>query len=342
VDRQITYLQALRESLMEEMRLDPTVVVLGEDVRHSLRGITKGCLEEFGAERIWDTPISEAAFVGMGTGSAMAGLRPVIEFQIGTLLYVVMDQIANQAQKLRYMMGGQGRIPVTYIVPGSGARPGLAGQHSDHLYPMLMQCGVKVLMPSTPLDAKALFTSAIREDDPVVLFAPAAVMSLRGNVPEGTAAEPLGVGAVRQAGSDVTVLATAPLLAEALKIAKKLEGDNVSVEVLDPRSLLPFDHDLLQRSVRKTGRLVIFDDANRTCGFAAEVAAFAAQHLFDALLAPIIRITRSDLPVPFSTALDRLVLPQGDQLESAIYQVMQHRRPSFQMGLRGAQPIERN
>ena len=335
MERQLTYLQALREALMQEMRRDPSIVVLGEDVRQSLRGITKGCLEEFGPERIWDTPISEAAFVGMGTGAAISGLRPVIEFQISTLLYVVMDQLANQAQKLRYMMGGQGKIPVTYIVPGSGSRPGLAGQHSDHLYPMLMQCGLKVLMPSTPYDAKALFTAAMREDDPVVIFAPAAVMGLRGAVPEEEISMPLGLGELRQPGTDVTVVATAPLLAETFKVAARLEKEGISVEVLDPRSLLPFDHALLENSVTKTGRLVIFDDANRTCGFAAEVAAYAAEKLFSVLRSPVIRITRADLPVPFSTALDRHVLPQPEQQEQAIRRVIQYHQSVPDISMQG-------
>ena len=335
MERQLTYLQALREALMQEMRSDPSVVVLGEDVRQSLRGITKGCLEEFGAARIWDTPISEAAFVGIGTGAAMAGLRPVIEFQISTLLYVAMDQIANQAQKLRYMMGGQGKIPVTYLVPGSGARPGLAGQHSDHLYPLLMQCGLKVLMPATPYDAKGLFTAAIRENDPVVLFAPSTVMGVRGAVPEEEISVPLGVGVLRQPGSDVTVVATAPLLAEAMKVASRMDKDGISVEVIDPRSLLPFDHALLKQSFIKTGRLVIFDDANRTCGFAAEIAAYAAENLFSFLRSPVIRITRADLPVPFSTALDKQVLPQANQLEHAILQVMQYRHSMPDLTMKG-------
>lgn len=322
MERQLNYLQALREALMQEMRRDPSVVVVGEDVRQSLRGITKGCLEEFGPDRVWDTPISEAAFVGLGTGAAMAGLRPVIEFQIGTLLYVAMDQMANQAQKLRYMMGGQGSIPVTYIVPGSGARPGLAGQHSDHLYPMLMQTGFKVLMPATPFDAKGLFTAAIRENDPVVLFAPAAVMSARGSVPEGEVEVPLGKAQIRRPGSDVTVLTVAPLLADVLKTAEVLEAEGVSVEVIDPRSLMPFDYELLNVSVAKTGRLVIFDDANRTCGFAAEIAAHAAENLFGHLRAPVIRVARANVPVPFSTALDKCVLPRPEQLECAIRECM--------------------
>lgn len=325
MERQLTYLQALREALMQEMRTDPNIIVVGEDVRHALRGITKGILEEFGPDRIWDTPISEAAFVGMGTGAAIAGLRPVIEFQIPTLLYVAMDQLANQAQKLRYMMGGQGKIPVTYIVPGSGARPGLAGQHSDHLYSLLMHCGLKVVMPATPYDAKGLFTAAMREDDPVVIFAPSAVLGIRGAVPEEPLCLPLGRASLRRIGSDITVVVSAPLLADTLKLAANMEQEEISLEVFDPCSLLPFDHAALERSVSKTGRLIIFDDSNRTCGFAAEVSAFAGENLFQHLRAPIIRITRADLPVPFSTALDKHVLPSAGKLQQAIRHVMQYR-----------------
>jgi pyruvate/2-oxoglutarate/acetoin dehydrogenase E1 component len=321
MERQLNTLQALREALMQEMRRDNNVVVLGEDIRHSLRGITKGCLDEFGPDRVWDTPISESGFVGLATGAAMAGLRPVVEFQIGTLLYVCFEQMVNQAQKLRYMMGGQARVGVTYIVPGSGARSGLAGQHSDHIYPMLMQAGMKVVIPANPADAKGLFTSAIREDDPVVLFAPAASMSLRGVVPEGEHLVAMGKAQVKVSGRDVTLLAVGPLLPDALKVAKKLEQEDISVEVLDPRSLMPFDHELLSQSVRKTGRLVIFDDSNRTCGFAAEISAYVAESLFEYLKAPIVRVTRADVPVPFSTAIDKFVLPKADQLEHALRSV---------------------
>ncbi|MGO8736785.1 MAG: alpha-ketoacid dehydrogenase subunit beta [Terriglobia bacterium] len=326
MERQLSYLRALREGLMQEMRREPGVIVLGEDVRQSLRGITRGCFEEFGGERVWDTPISESAMVGLATGAAMAGLRPVVEFQIGTLLYVVMDQLANQAQKLRYMMGGQGSIPVTYLIPGSGARPGLAGQHSDHLYPMLMQCGIKVLMPATAYDSKGLFTAAIRENDPVAVFAPAAVMGVGGSVPEEAYVCPIGRGIIRKPGRDVTVLTVAPLLAEALNVAARMEGQGISVEVMDPRSLLPFDYALLCESVTRTRRLIIFDDSSRTCGFGAEIAAYAAENLFDALQAPVIRIGRSGVPVPFSTALDKHVLPRPAQLEESIHAVMSHRR----------------
>jgi len=318
MERRINYLGALREALVQEMRRDPNVVVLGEDIRHSLRGITKGCFDEFGPQRVWDTPISEAAFVGLATGGAIAGLRPVVEFQIGTLIYVAFEQMANQAQKLRYMMGGQLSVPVTYIVPGSGARPGLAGQHSDHLYPCLLQAGMKVVIPSNPYDAKGLLTAALRDNDPVVLFAPAALLGTASDVPQDEVNVPLGSGQIKTPGNDITVLAVGHLVAEALKVAERLKARGISLEVLDPRSLLPFDHALLEESVRRTGRLVIFDDSNHTCGFAAEIAAHAAEHLAGFLKAPISRITRADVPVPFSTALDKFVLPSGEQLEKAV------------------------
>jgi len=318
MERQLNYLQALREALVHEMRNDSSIVVLGEDVRQALRGITKGCYEEFGSERIWDTPISEAAFVGLATGAALSGLRPLVEFQIGTLIYISLEQMVNQAQKLRYMMGGQGTIPVTYIVPGSGARPGLAGQHSDHTYPSLVQGGMKVVIPSTPYDAKGLLTAALRENDPVVVFAPAACMSTKGPVPDEEIYIPLGSGEIKKIGSDITVVAIGPLVMEAIKTAHRLESEGISVEVFDPRSLLPFDYPLFESSVRKTGRLVIFDDSNRTCGFASEIAAYASENLFACLRAPIRRITRADVPVPFSIALDKSVLPSVPQLEQAV------------------------
>ncbi len=318
----MNYIQALRDALVLEMRRDPRVFVMGEDVRQSLRGITRGCCDEFGPERVRDTPISEAAFTGMATGAAMAGLRPVVEYQIGTLLYVSMEQLVNQAQKLRYMMGGQGTIPVTYLLPGCGARPGLAGQHSDQIYPSLMQGGMKVVIPSGPREAKGLFTSAMREDDPVVVFAPAACLSARRPVPEGEFTIPLGQGAIKREGADVTVVAVGHLVNEALAVAERIAPDGISVEVLDPQTLLPFDQALLEQSVTKTGRLILFDDSNRTCGFAAEIAARAAESLFDVLKAPVVRIARADVPVPFSTALDRHVLPNGEQLEAAIRRIV--------------------
>ncbi len=312
--RQIRYLEALSEALREEMRRDPRIVVIGEDVRHSLRGVTKGLLDEFGPDRIFDTPISEAGFTGLATGAAMAGMRPVVEYQINALIFVAFDQLVDQAQKLRYMMGGQGKIPVTYLVPSSGARRGLAGQHSDHPYPLLLHMGMKAVMPSTPADAKGLFKAAIREDDPVVVFAPAALLPIKGPVPEEEYVIPLGEARIARAGSDLTIVAVGPLVPEALKCAETLAGEGLSAEVVDPRSLLPLDRDTILASVRKTGRVILFDDSNRTCGYAAELAAVIAEEAWDALRAPIRRLTRADVPVPFSPPLEAYVLPSRERL----------------------------
>lgn len=312
--RQLRYLEALTEALREEMRRDPRVVVIGEDVRHSLRGLTKGIVDEFGPNRIFDTPISEAGFTGLATGSAMAGLRPVVEYQINALLFVAFDQLVDQAQKLRYMMGGQGTVPVTYLVVASGARRGLAGQHSDHPYPLLLHMGMKAVMPSTPKDAKGLLTAAIREDDPVVVFCPAPLLPLRGPVPEEEYVTPLGQAEVKREGTDLTIVAVGPLVPEALKVAETLGAEGVSTEVVDPRSLLPLDRETLLASARKTGRVVLFDDSNRCCGFAAELAAIIAEEAWESLKAPIRRVTRADVPVPFSLPPEAYVLPGRDRL----------------------------
>lgn len=315
--REIRYLEAMKEALREEMRRDPSIFVVGEDVRHSLRGVTKGIIEEFGPSRIYDTPISEAAFTGLATGAALAGMRPVVEYQINALLFVSFDQLVDQAQKLRYMMGGQGKIPVTYMVSASGARRALAGQHSDHLYPLLIHMGMKTVMPTTAEDAKGLLKAAIREDDPVVFFAPAALLADKGPVPDGDYVVPLGKARVARPGSDLTIVAVGPLVPEAVKRADKLQAEGISAEVIDPRSLLPLDHETLLASVRKTGRVVIFDDSNRSCGFGAELAALFADEAWSALKAPIRRVTRADVPVPFSPPLETYVLPSGERLMEA-------------------------
>jgi acetoin:2,6-dichlorophenolindophenol oxidoreductase subunit beta len=315
--REIRYLEAMREALYQEMRRDPSIFVLGEDVRHSLRGVTKGIVDEFGRDRIFDTPISEAGFTGVATGAAMAGMRPVVEYQINALLFVSFDQLVDQAQKLRYMMGGQGKIPVTYLVTASGARRGLAGQHSDHLYPLLIHMGMKAVMPTTPADAKGLLTTAIRDDDPVVFFAPSALLGMKGPVPEGEHTIPLGSARIAREGDDLTIIAVGGLVAEAVSCAETLDREGVSAEVIDPRSLLPLDRETLLASASKTGHVVIFDDSNRTCGFAAELSALLADEAWDALRAPIRRVTRADVPVPFSPPLETYVLPSRERLLDA-------------------------
>lgn len=317
------YQQALAKALRDEMLRDPSVFVLGEDVRASLRGVTRGLAAELGEQRIIDTPISEQAFTGFAMGAALAGHRPVVEYQIPSLLFTAFEPIVNQAQKFRLMTGGQAKVPVTYIVPGSGARMGLAAQHSDHPYALFAQAGVKTVVPATASDAYGLFVSAIRDDDPVVFFAPAAALGSREEVADDAEPIPLGIGRVHREGDDVTVVAVGHLVRDALKVAEALAADEgISAEVFDPRTVYPFDWEGLAASVRKTGRLVVIDDTNRTCGLAGEIVATVAEELADALVAPPRRVTRSDAPIPFAVELEVALLPSREQLADAVRSVV--------------------
>ncbi len=316
--RKLRYLKAVSEGLKQQMVKDKNIFVIGEDVRESLRGITKGFIDEFGPERVIDTPISEAGFTGIGTGAAFLGMRPVLEFQISEFVFFAFDQLIDQAQKLRYMSGGKLKVPVTYIIVGAGAKGGMAGQHSDNPYPYILHGGLKTVIPSTPYDAKGLLVSAIRDDDPVAFFIPINIQGMKGNVPEEEYSIPLGKGEIKKEGKDITVVAVGHLVSIALEVAEKAETEGRSIEVFDPRTLLPLDRELLKKSVSKTGRVIIFDDSNRTCGYAAEISAFISEECFKYLKAPIKRITRADVPVTFSRTLEEYVLPDEKKLFRAI------------------------
>lgn len=316
----VRYIEALSRALRDEMTADPRVVVLGEDVRHSLRRITFNLAAEFGEHRIIDTPLAEQAATGFVTGAALLGWRPVLEFQVPSLLYVAFDQVVNQAQKLSLMTGGQANVPVTYVFPGSGARLGLAGQHSDHPYAILAQAGVKTVVPVTPADAYALFRSAIRDDDPVAVFAPAALLGNREDIGDDIRPVPLGSGRIHRPGTDVTLVAIGHLVPIALAAATKLADEGISVEVFDPRSVYPFDWDLLRESVAKTGRLVAVDDSNKTAGLAAEVVATAAEEM--QLRTPPRRVTRADVAIPFAPVLERALIPDEEAITTAVRAVV--------------------
>ncbi|MGV9805722.1 alpha-ketoacid dehydrogenase subunit beta [Micromonospora chersina] len=311
----LSYRRALTRALADEMTRDESVFLLGEDIRVAAANVTTGLLKKFGPERVLDTPLSEQAFTSFATGAALAGARPVIEFQIPSLLFLVFEQIVNHAHKFPLMTGGQCAVPVTYLVPGSGSRTGWAGQHSDHPYSLFAHVGVTTVVPATPADAYGLLVSAIRCDDPVVVFAPAGALDLRADVAD-LAPVPLGRGVVRRPGTDVTVVAVGHLVHDALAVADDLAGQ-VSVEVFDPRTLYPFDWDGLVDSVSRTGRLVVVDDSNRSCGIAGEIIATVVERV--PLAAPPRRVTRPDGAVlPFAPALDRAVQPGRDQLTAAI------------------------
>jgi pyruvate dehydrogenase E1 component beta subunit len=313
----LSYLKALNRAIGDEMDRDPAVCVLGEDVGVAVTNATAGLLRRFGPDRVVDTPISEQGFTSFATGAALAGARPLIEFQIPALLFLAFEQIANQAHKFSLMTGGQTRVPVTYLLPGSGSRESWAGQHSDHPYSLFAHVGVKTVVPATVTDAYGLLVSAIRDDDPVVVFAPSRALAVRENVDVAALAPvPLGSGRVHRTGTDVTVVAVGHLVHDALAVAEELAG-TVSVEVFDPRSLHPFDWAGLAASLDRTGRLVVVDDSNRSCGIGAEILATAAEEM--RLVAPPRRITRPDGAVlPFARDLDLACQPTRAQLRAAV------------------------
>jgi acetoin:2,6-dichlorophenolindophenol oxidoreductase subunit beta len=317
----LSYTKALNRALGDELERDPAVCVFGEDIGAGIAQVTLGLLKRFGPERVVDTPLSEQAFTSLATGAALCGLRPVIEFQIPSLLFLTFEQIANQAHKMSLMTGGQVSVPVTYVVPGSGSRVGWAGQHSDHPYSIFAHVGVKTVVPATPVDAYGLLVSAIRDDDPVVVFAPAGAMGVRDDVEfEMLRPVPFGTARIHRAGSDVTVVAVGHLVHTALEAAEEL-ADEISVEVFDPRTVYPFDWAGLAESVGKTCRLVVIDDSNRSCGIGAEVIATVVEEM--RLVAPPKRVTRPDGAVlPFALELDQAVQPGKDQLVAAIRTVM--------------------
>ena len=316
--REMTYVQALNEALHQAMSDDPSVFVIGENIRGGMRPETAGLDEAFAPERVLDMPISEAAFTGFANGAALAGMRPVVEFQVASLMFPAFDQIVNQAAKLPLMLGGQAHIPITFFLMGAGAGGGRAGQHSDNPYTFLVHAGVKTVCPSTPADAKGLLLAAIFENDPVAVVVNANLLGTTGEVPSGGERTPLANGTIRRAGRDATVCAIGALVPAALEAAGRLAEDGIEVEVWDPRSLLPFDKEGLAESVERTGRLVVADDSARTCGFAAEVAGLVAERCFESLRAPIKRVTRADVTVPYSTPIEHAMLPAAGELEAAV------------------------
>jgi pyruvate/2-oxoglutarate/acetoin dehydrogenase E1 component len=317
-ERSLYFIRAMYEGLRDAMREDETVVVIGEDVDRSIIGATKGLIEEFGPERVRNTPISEATFVGACIGAAAAGVRPVVDLMVGSFFYVSMDQVANQAAKLPYMSGGQVSLPIVYFT-ASGPSGSAAAQHSENPHPMLMNvAGLKIVMPSTPRDAKGLMISAVRDPNPVVYFQDAVLGGTRGPVPGEPYAIPIGEAEVKREGEDVTVVAIGALVGKALKVAEDLESEGVSVEVVDPRTLVPLDRGTILESVHKTGRLVVCDNARKTCSAASEISAIVSEEAFDALKAAPRRVAWEDVPVPFSPVLESRVLVDEEKIKSAI------------------------
>jgi pyruvate dehydrogenase E1 component beta subunit len=318
--REITVSQALDEAMNEEMQRDDRVIYLATTRVPALEN-------KFGDKRVRFTPISEAAFTGIGLGAAGSGFRPVIHWGMVTFMFVAMDQIVNQASKIRYMFGGQADFPVTYrCTTGGGAQ--VAAQHSQSPYSMFMHlAGLKMVLPATPADAKGLLKSAIRDNNPVIVFECSRLASVTGPVPDGDFTVPLGVADVKRPGTDVTVVGLAYYVREALAVAETLAAEGISVEVLDPRTLVPLDEAAIRASVRKTGRLVVVDEAPATCSAASEIMALVTEDpdTFRALKAPVQRVCAAPVPVPYSPPLEQAALPDQARVTAAIRRVLQGR-----------------
>ncbi|MBX5321135.1 MAG: alpha-ketoacid dehydrogenase subunit beta [Candidatus Bathyarchaeota archaeon] len=323
--RKISYREALREALREEMRRNPAVFLLGEDIGRYWGGafkVTDGLAEEFGDDRVRDTPISENAIIGVAVGAAITGMRPVAEIMFGDLTALAMDQIANQAAKLRYMFGGQAKVPLVIRTPFGGG-VNIAAHHSQSLEAWFMHVpGLYVAVPSTPYDAKGLLKAAIRGNNPVIFCEHKLLYHVEGEVPEEDYIIPFGVADIKREGEDVTVVATLCMVHKALKAAEILEAEGVSVEVVDPRTLTPLDKKAIINSVKKTGRLVAVSEDCKTAGVTAEIAAIVAEEAIDYLDAPIKRVAEPDTPIPFSPPLEQYVIPNEKAIVKAIKEII--------------------
>src|SRR5579884_1640527 len=309
--RELTFGKAINEALAEELRRDERVFVIGEDVAEAGTAfkVLTGLVQEFGPERVIDSPISEAGITGLGVGAAMTGMRPVVDIMFGDFLTLVMDQLVNQAAKARYMSGGMLSVPLT-LRTTLGATRRSAAQHSQSLQAWVAHIpGLKVAIPSTPYDAKGLLKTAIRDDDPVVFSEDKLHYPLKGDVPDEEYTIPFGVADVKRPGDDVTIVATRSMVQVALGAAELLEADGVSAEVIDPRTLVPLDEDTIVGSAEKTGRVIVVDEGHRGYGVTAEIAALVAERAFYSLDAPPRRLGALDVPVPFSPALEDVTVP---------------------------------
>ena len=330
---QKTIRQALNEALRQEMHRDPTIIVIGEDVAGGagsegqpdayggVLGVTKGLIGEFGQARVIDTPITESAIMGAAAGAAVTGLRPVAELMFSDFLGVCFDQIFNQAAKFRYMFGGKAKTPMV-IRTMIGAGRSAAAQHSQSPYHIFTSVpGLKVVVPSNAYDAKGLLIQAIRDDDPVVFCEHKLMYDLRAEVPDEPYTIPFGEANIVRDGDDVTVVALARMVHYANEAAEALEKDGIEVELIDPRTTSPLDEDTILESVERTGRLVVVDEATPRCSVATDIAALVADKCFDALKAPIRRVTAPHTPVPFTPTLERLYIPSPDKIAAAIREV---------------------
>lgn len=318
---EMTYAEAIRAALREEMARDERVFLFGEDIGRygGAFGVTFGLLDEYGSERVRETPLSEAAIVGAATGAALAGMRPVAEMMFMDFILLGMEQLVNQAAKARFMFGGKATVPMVIRMPG-GSGSGAAAQHSQSLESLLIHIpGIKVVNPSTPYDAKGLLISAIRDPNPVCFVEHKLLYKTKGQVPEEEYTIPIGLADVKRDGFDITVVAGNIMVPHVLKVADKLTREGIEVEVVDPRTLRPLDVETIASSVRKTGRLLVVHEACQTGGWAGEVmASIASTPAFDYLDAPMRRLAGADVPIPYNRNLERAAVPQEEDIEREI------------------------
>jgi len=319
---QLGFLQAINQAQTEEMERDERVILMGQDLRANVFGAAQGALAKFGAARVRDLPLSEAASVGIAAGAAMTGLRPIVDLTVASFIFNATDQLVSQCAKARYMFGGQARLPLV-VRAALYYHGGTAGHHADRPYPMFMNVpGLKIILPSTAPDLKGLLKSAIRDDNPVLCFEDANLWGRRGRGPIPESNDhlvPLGVAAVRRSGDDVTIVGIGQGAVLGLDAATEVAAaDGIDCEVIDPRTLVPMDWPAIEASVRRTGRLVVVDPATRTCSAASEIAAHIAETCFDALRAPILRVTTDDTHVPYSRALEPQIYPTVEKVTAAV------------------------
>ena len=315
-ERIITFSQAVNEALAEEMRREKTVFIIGEDVAEAGTPfkVLSGLVEEFGTERVLDSPISESGFTGIGVGAAMTGMRPVVDIMFGDFMTITMDQIVNQAAKIHYMSGGKLKVPMV-VRTNLGASRRSAAQHSQSLHVWLSHIpGLKVVLPSTPYDAKGLLKTAIRDDNPVVIFEDKMMFQDKGNVPEDDYTIPFGVADIKKEGTDITLIGTSSMVQIALEAADILAEKDISAEVIDPRTVMPLDKKTLIESAIKTSRVIVIDEGYDSYGVTAEIASVIAEGAFYHLEAPVKRIGAMDVPIPFSPVLEDLTVPNAEMV----------------------------
>jgi len=324
--REITYAQAVKEAMCEEMRANEDVFLMGEDVGlyGGAFGVSVGMFEEFGADRVKDTPISEAVIAGAAAGAAVTGMRPIAEIMFSDFTTIAMDQLVNQAAKMRYMFGGKAKVPMVLRTPG-GSGTGAAAQHSQSLEAWFCHVpGLKVVVPSTPYDAKGLLKAAIRDDNPVMFFEQKLLYRKKGQVPEEEYIVPLGVADVKREGTDVTIISYGRMVPVCLEAAEKLAEKGISVEVVDPRTLVPLDKEALIKSAKKTGRVLIIHEACQTGGFGGELAAVISDsEAFFYLDAPVKRLGGLDVPIPYCPKLEKNVVPTVQTVQQAVSELLE-------------------